>query len=149
MTHVVDTKRSILPTIRPPYRLNTMLRSKLISARPTGPLGYLVSTPKALRILLTHKIRDSRFQYLLARSVCLLLAIIGFGILGFFLVPTFWALSAFTPVIFLFALSLSIGAGDLFLQFALEDARFFEVATKNRALSVFREDEEPLPQPPL
>jgi hypothetical protein len=126
-----------------------MLRRKLISPRPSGPLSYLVNTPKALRILLTHKSRDTRFRRLLAQSVCLFLAILGCGICGLFLVPTFWAVSAFTPIIFLFALLLSIGAGDLFLQFALEDDRFFEVATKNHALSVFADDDMSLPQPPL
>jgi hypothetical protein len=148
MTHVVRPDRPILPILIRSDRPTIMFRSKLISARPRGPLGYLVNTPKALRILLTHKLSDTRFQHLLVRSVCLLLPIIGFGICGFYLVPTFWAVSAVTPVIFLFVLFLSIGAGDLFLQFALEDDRFFEVATKNRALSVFEDDDQSLPQPP-
>jgi hypothetical protein len=125
-----------------------MLRRKLIATHPKGPLGYLVNTPKALRILLTYKIRDPRFQHLLARSICLLLAILGFCVCGFTQVPAFWAVSAFTPLLFLVALVLSIGAGDLFLQFALEDDRFFEVATKNHALSVFEDDDQSLPQAP-
>jgi hypothetical protein len=65
------------------------------------------------------------------------------------LVPTFWAVSAFTPLLFLVALVLSIGAGDLFLQFAMEDDRFFDVATKSHALSVFEDNDQSLPQPPL
>jgi hypothetical protein len=85
----------------------------------------------------------------LARSTCLLLAILGCCLYGFSLFPTFWAVSAFTPLLFLVALILSIGAGDLFLQFALEDDRFFEVATKNHALSVFEDDEPSLLQPPI
>jgi hypothetical protein len=125
-----------------------MLRPKLIATRPKGPLGYLVHTPKALRILLTHKFRDPRFQRLLARSICLLLAIFGCCLCGFSLIPTFWAVSAFTPLLFLVALILSVGAGDLFLQFALEDDRFFEMATKSHALSIF-EDDECLLQPPV
>jgi hypothetical protein len=124
-----------------------MLRSKLNLGRQKHPLGYLVSTPKALRILLTHKIRDARCQHLLSQLACIAVALVGFGICGFFLVPTFWAVSAFAPVIFLFALLLSIGAGDLFLQFALEDERFFDMATKNHALSVFEDEEQSLPQP--
>jgi hypothetical protein len=125
-----------------------MLRPKLIATHPKGPLGYLVHIPKALRILLTHKLRDPRFQRLLARSICLLLAIFGCCLCGFSLIPTFWAVSAFTPLLFLVALILSVGAGDLFLQFALEDDRFFEMATKSHALSIF-EDDECLLQPPV
>jgi hypothetical protein len=124
-----------------------MLHTKLIFAHESGPLGYLVSTPKALRILLTHKIRDARLQHLLAQWACMLLALIGGGACGLFLAPTFWTLGAFAPSIFLFALSLSIGAGNLFLQFALEDERFFEMATKNAALSVFEDEDQSLPQP--
>jgi hypothetical protein len=126
-----------------------MLRCNLISVHQKSPLGYLVNTPQALRLLLTHKLRDIRFQRLLTRSVCLLLPIIGFGVCGFFLVPTFWAVSAVAPVVFLFALFLSIGAGDLFLQFAMEDDRFFDVATRSHALSVFEDEDQSLPQPPL
>ncbi len=122
-----------------------MMRSKLLSNEETGPLSYLVSTPKALRILLTYKIRDARFQYLLAQWTCLFLSLIGLGVCGFFLVPTFWAVGAFAPAIFLFALLLSIGAGDLFLKFALEDSRFFEMAMQSDALSVFKDDEQSLP----
>jgi hypothetical protein len=124
------------------------LPNSMISPDAKGPLSYLVSTPKALRILLTLKLRDTRFQQLLARWACVLLAIIGFGVCGFFLIPTVWAMSAFAPAILLFALLLSIGTGDLFLQFALEDDRFFELATRNHALSVFAEDDQSLPQPP-
>jgi hypothetical protein len=117
------------------------------SSFETGPLGYLVSTRKALRILLTHKIRDARLQHLLAQWAGILLAFIGVGICGFFLIPIFWAVGTFVPGIFLFALFISIGAGDLFLQFALEDERFFELATKNNALSVFKDSDQSLPQP--
>jgi hypothetical protein len=122
--------------------------NSLISARAKGALSYLVNTPEALRILLTLKLQDTRFQQLLARWVCILLPIIGFGVCSFLLVPTFWAVSALCPAIFLFALFLSIGAGDLFLQFALEDERFFEIATRNHALSIFADDDQSLPQPP-
>jgi hypothetical protein len=128
--------------------ITNMLRRNLITLPPKSPLGYLVNTPKALRILLTHKFRDVRFQLLLTRSVCLFLLIIGFGVCGFFLVPIFWAVSAMAPAMFLFALCLSIWAGDLFLQFALEDERFFDVATRSHALSVFEDDDQSLPQPP-
>ncbi len=124
-----------------------MLRRKLFPTHQTGPLSYLVHTRKALRILLTQKIQDGRLQRLLAKLAWLLLAIIGTGVCGFFLVPTFWAVGAFAPAIFLFGLLLSIGAGDLFLKFALEDERFFEMAIKNHALSVFEDTDQSMPQP--
>jgi hypothetical protein len=106
----------------------------------TSTPSYSVSTPKALRILFTHKIRDPRFQSLLAQWACILLAFIAVGTSAFFLIPTFWAMGASAPAIFLFALIISIGTGDLFLQFALEDTGFFEMAARSNALNVFKDE---------
>jgi hypothetical protein len=118
---------------------------RFVSVYQTGPLGYLISTRKALAILLTHKIADARFQRLLAQWIASLLALIAFVVCAFFLVPAFWAVSAFAPGICLFALFISLEAGNLFLQLALEDERFFEMATQSKALLVFEEDEQSLP----
>jgi hypothetical protein len=122
-----------------------MPHQKFIFLYETGPLGYLISTRKALGILLAHKIRDARFQRLLAQWVCALFALFGIGACGFSLLPTFWAAAVFAPALCLFAIVLWLGAGDLFLEFALEDERFFEIATKNGALTVFEDEDEWLP----
>jgi hypothetical protein len=124
-----------------------MSRSKSISTYETGPLGYSVNTTKALHILLTHKIGDARFQRLLTQCIFILMGLTAVGVCGIIMVPTFWAVGAFAPGIFLSALFLSIGAGDLFLQFSLEDERFFEMATQKNALSVFEDEDQSLPQP--
>ena len=120
---------------------------KFVFAYETGPLSYLVSTRKALRILLAHKMKDPRFRRLLIQWTCSLLALISVAICGFSLVPAFWAASGLAPGICLLALFVSVGAGDLFLQLALEDERFFEMATQDRALLLFVDDEQSLPQP--
>lgn len=135
--------------ISSPTDPTTMWHRNLVSVREKGPLGYLVSTPKALRILFTHKIRDARFQHLLTQYAGILLALLGAGVCASLLLPAFWAVSAFVPGLLLFGLFISIGAGDLFLQFALEDEQFFAVATKNDALSVFADEDQSLPQPAL
>lgn len=124
-----------------------MPHEKFVFAYETGPLSYLVSTRKALRILVAHKIRDPRFQRLLAQWICSLLGLLGVAICGFLLVPSLWAASGLAPGICLLALFVSVGAGDLVLQLALEDERFFEMATRNRTLLIFVDDEESLPQP--
>jgi hypothetical protein len=124
-----------------------MPHEKFVFAYETGPLSYLVSTRKALRILLAHKIKDPRFQRLLAQWICSLLVLIGATACWFLLVPSLWAASGLAPGVCLLALFVSVGAGDLVLKLALEDERFFEMATRNRALFVFVDDEESLPQP--
>ncbi len=107
----------------------------------TVSLGYLISIPKALRILLAHKIRDTRFQLLLIKWVCTLSAVLGVGICGFYLMPLFLAVGVLAQGICLFALLLWLGAGDIFLEFALEDEWFFLTATGCHALSIFEDAE--------
>ena len=146
LINIESNPSNLLPLPKAITRTRT-LRREYVSSNETHALGYLVSTPKALRILFTHKILDARVQHLLALWACTLSALIAASICGFCLVPTFWAVGALAPAIFLFALFLSIGAGDLFLKFALEDKGFFEMATKSHALSVFEDEDQSLPQP--
>jgi hypothetical protein len=131
---------------RSKHQIN-MPQKRSVCPCDTGSLGYLVTTRKAVPILLAHKIRDVRLQRLLGKSAFLFLALVIVGICGFFVMPTFWSVGIFVQGICFFALVLWLGADDLFLQFALEDERFFEMATSRSALSVFRDDEQSLPQP--
>ena len=76
-----------------------------------------------------------------------LLAAVAAGICGFNLMPMFLATGVFTPAVFLIALLLWLEAGDIFLKFALEDERFYNLATKSHALNVFEDTDLSLPQP--
>jgi hypothetical protein len=127
--------------------LPQMVSAEPGSAPEKGPLSYLVNTPAAFRLLCTHKIQDPRCQHLLVQLTLILLALLGCGICGFFIVPTFWAVGAFAPGLLAFGILISIGAGDLFLKYALEDKRFFQIATQSHALSVFVDEDLSLPQP--
>ena len=60
--------------------------------------------------------------------------------------PMFLAVGAVAEGVFLFVLVLCIGAGDILLDFALEDERFFELATRCHALSIFDDTEFVLQQ---
>jgi hypothetical protein len=124
-----------------------MSHKQFISGYKSVSLDYLVSTPKALRILLIHRRGDNRFQSLLLKSVCTFLAVLGAGICVFSLVPTFLALGVVAQGSCLFALLVWLRAGDIFLEFALEDEWFFELATECHALSIFEDTEVSLPQP--
>ena len=53
------------------------------------------------------------------------------------MLPVFLAVGVIAEGVFLFLLVLCIGAGDILLDFALEDERFFDLATRCRALSIF------------
>jgi len=124
-----------------------MSQKQFICAYETTSLGYLISTPKALGMLLVHKIRDARFQLLLRRWTFILFAVLGACTGGFNFLPTFLVAGLFAPGACLFAVSIWLGAGDLLLEFALEDQRFFELATECRALLVFQDTDFSLPQP--
>jgi hypothetical protein len=118
-----------------------MSHGQFIVAYETVPLGFLISTPQALRILLIHKIREPRFQLLLFNWACTLLALLGAGICGFSFMPMFLAVGVVAEGVFLFFLVLCIDAGDILLDFALEDERFFELAIRCHALGIFEDKE--------
>ena len=61
--------------------------------------------------------------------------------------PMLLAVCVFSLVAGLFAALLWLEAGDILLQFALEDERFFELATGCRALTIVEDPELSLPQP--
>jgi hypothetical protein len=113
-----------------------------ILAYKNGPLGYLIALPKAVYMLLNYKSRDSRLQMFLLKWIGALLILLVSGACGFQLMPMLLAAGVFAPGICFFAFLVWLAAGDLFLKFALEDERFYELATESRALSIF-EDTEP------
>jgi len=119
-----------------------MPHKMFVLAYKNGPLGYLIALPKAVCILLNHKNRDSRLQLFLLKWVGALLILLASGACGFNLMPTSLAAGVFAPSLCFFAFLVWLAAGDIFLKFALEDERFYDLATKSRALSVF-EDTDP------
>ena len=118
-----------------------MPRKMFISTYETAPLGYLISARKASRVLLANKKQDSRLQLFVLKWAGALLAMVGAAIFEFSLVPMFLAMSIIVPCVCFFSLLLWLAAGDIFLKFALEDERFFNVATASNALSVFEDTE--------
>ena len=124
-----------------------MTHKQVISACGTVPLGFLISMPKALRILLVHKILDTRLQLFLVKWACSFFAVLGVGICGFSLLPMFLSVVLFALGISLFTLLLWLEIGDIFLRFALEDGCFFELATGCHALDIFEDTERSSFQP--
>jgi hypothetical protein len=114
-------------------------------AYETVPLDLLISTPKTLHLLLIHKIRETRLQLLLFNWTCILLALLAAGIFGFSFVPMLLAVGVVAEGVFLFLLMLCIDAGDILLDFAREDERFFELATQCHALSIFQDIPNDIP----
>jgi hypothetical protein len=125
-----------------------MSHKQVITGKGTVPLGFLISVPKALRILLVHKIREPRLQLFLVRWACTFFAVLGLGIWAFNLLPMFLVVVVGALGIGLCALLFCIGVGDILLIFALEDGSFFEMATGCHALYIFEDTEPSLPQPP-
>jgi hypothetical protein len=131
---VPDPKPLFSPPIMP-YKM-------FVLAHQNGPLGYLIAIPKALRVLLNHKIRDSRLQFFLVQWVGSLLVLLGTSVCGFSFLPMFLAAGVFAPGICFFSFLVWLAAGDIFLKFALEDEKFYELATESHALSVFEDADE-------
>ncbi len=53
------------------------------------------------------------------------------------MLPVFLAVGVIAEGVFLFLLVLCIGAEDILLDFALENERFFDLAKRCHALSIF------------
>jgi hypothetical protein len=124
-----------------------MPHKMFIFAYETGPLGYLISIPKAMCILVAHKIRDARLQLFLLKWTGAFLAVFVAAVAGFNLLPMLLAMGVLFQAVCLFALVLWLTSGDIFLKFVLEDERFYNLATESHALSVFQDTEVSLPQP--
>ena len=60
--------------------------------------------------------------------------------------PMLLAVGVVAESVFLFFLVLFIDAGDILLDFALEDERFFELAIRCHALGMFEDTEFASPQ---
>jgi hypothetical protein len=75
-----------------------------------------------------HAVLRSSCSYSIGRAT--LFAVLGASIYGFSLMPMFLAVGVVAESVFLFSLVLCIGAGDILPDFALEDERFFELATR-------------------
>jgi hypothetical protein len=81
-----------------------MSHGQFIVAYETVHLGFLISTPKTLRILLVYKIRDTRFQLLLFNWTCSILTLVGAGIWGFSFMPMLLAVGVVAEGVFFFSL---------------------------------------------
>jgi hypothetical protein len=123
-----------------------MPHKMFVLAHQNCPLGYLITIPKAVYMLLNHKFRDSRVQYFLVKWMGALLVMLGVGMCGFTLMPTLIAAGIFAPAACFFTFLVWFAAGDIFLKFALEDEGFYNLATASHALSVFA-DVDQLPSP--
>lgn len=77
----------------------------------------------------------------LLKWVGALLILLASSACGFNLMPMLLAAGVFAPSLCFFAFLVWLAAGDIFLKFALEDERFYDLATKSRALSVFEDTE--------
>jgi hypothetical protein len=124
-----------------------MSHKQFILKNETAPLGYLISLRKALSVLMTHKARDARFQSLLIKWVAAVIFAFAAALCGFIHLPVLLAGGISALCAGYCVLLLWFEAGDVFLQFALEDQHFFELATGCRALSIFEDSDLSLPQP--
>jgi hypothetical protein len=124
-----------------------MPHKEFVLAYYNSPLGCLIDTRKALGILLVHEIHDSMLRVFLFKWIAALVLLLGAGIRGFNLMPIFLTLVLFSVTIAFCALFFWFGSEDLFLEFALEDEEFYNLATQSRALALFNDTDSPQPQP--
>jgi flagellar basal body-associated protein FliL len=124
-----------------------MPHKEFVLAYYNSPLGCLIDTRKALGILLVHELHDPRLRVFLGKWIAVLVLLLSAGLCGFNLMPIFLTLVLFSVAIALCALFFWFGSEDLFLEFALEDEEFYNLATQSRALTPFSNTDSPQSQP--
>jgi hypothetical protein len=111
-----------------------------------GSLGCSVSVLSTLRLFLAGRIRERKIWINLLFWSLGLLLLIASAVIEFIKLPFIWALlcTAFTLAFYASAFFNSFGA--LVLSTALANEDFYKIATAERALWIYSDDERNLPK---
>ena len=123
-----------------------MSHDEFVLGYENGSLGCSVSVLLALRLFLAGRIRDKRISInLLLWSLGLLLLITS-SVIEFLKLPFIWALLCAAITLAFYASAFFYSFGALVLSAALANEDFYKVATAERALWIYSDDEKNLPK---
>ena len=125
-----------------------MPHREFILAYGNGSLGCGLSLFLTLRLFFAGKIRERKIAVILLFWTLGLLLLIASSVVEFLKLSFFWALlcSAITFAVYISAFFFSFGA--VILETALANEDFYKVATAERALWIYSDNETNLPKLP-
>ena len=124
-----------------------MTHQQFVEDFETGWLCCCIKIPAALGMLFSQKKWTKPVQLFFLKWFCALIAVLIAAAYLLRHTPLFWAILGMVIALFSLWLILWVGTGDIFLNFALRDARFFEEAMRRQVLSFSMDGEASLPQP--
>ena len=111
-----------------------------------GSLGCSVSVLLTLRIFLAGKIREKKIFMNLLLWLLGLLLLIAASVVEFLKLPFIWALLCTAVSLAFYASAFFYSVGAVVLSTALANEDFYKIATAERALWIYSDDERNLPK---
>ena len=114
-----------------------MSHKEFVLAYEKGSLGCGVSALLTLRLFLAGNIREKVISINLLFWALSFLVLMVASVIGFLILPVYWAMLCATIGLVIYALIFFYRVGDLVLSTALASEDFYEYAKAKRALRIF------------
>ena len=123
-----------------------MLHDEFVRRYENGSLGCSVSVLLTLRLFLTGRIRAKKILINLLFWSLGFLLLIASSVIAFLKLPFIWALLCTAITLAFYASAFFYSFGALILSTALANEDFYRIATAERALWIYSDDERNLPK---
>jgi len=123
-----------------------MSHDEFVLGYENGSLGCSVSVLLTLRLFLTGRIRAKKILINLLFWSLGFLLLIASSVIAFLKLPFIWALLCTAITLAFYASAFFYSFGALVLSTALADEDFYKIATAERALWIYSDDERNLPK---
>lgn len=132
----------------PSYRKDSTVIShdEFVLGYEKGNLGCSVSVLVALRLFLVGRMREKKVSMNLFLCLLGLLLLIAASLIEFLKLPFIWALLCTAITLAFYAAAFFYSFGEVVLSAALANEDFYKVATAERALWIYSDDERNLPK---
>jgi hypothetical protein len=122
-----------------------MSHDEFVLGYENGSLGCSVSVLLALRLFLAGRIREKKVSMSLLLWLLGLLLLIASSVIAFLKLPLIWALLCTAITLAIYAPAFFYCVGEIVLSAALADEGFYKLATAERFLWIYSDDERNLP----
>jgi len=123
-----------------------MSHDEFVLGYENGSLGCSVSVLLALRLFLAGRIRKEKISMILLFWSLGFLLLIASSVIEFLKLPFIWALLCTAITLAFYASAFFYSFGALVLSTALANEDFYKIATAERALWIYSDDERNLPK---
>jgi hypothetical protein len=123
-----------------------MSHGEFVSGYENGNLGCSVSVLLTLRLLIAGRICEKRISARLLLWSFGFLLLITASVIEFLKLSFLWALLCTACMLAIYTPSFFYSAGELVLSAALANKDFYEVASAERVLRIYSDDERNLPK---